>query len=121
MFNNSLKLVLIIVCFTQISCVWDCESLVKEKSTYFDAVSDIRRSNYLYEDGFLSPESSWILGAEFYSCNYSDGYMIIQTSGGDYLYSNVPRDIWKDFKMSDSKGRFFHEHIKGRYLTKLGV
>jgi len=38
--------------------------------------------------------------------------------GGTYSYSGVPSSVFEDFKMSQSKGTFFHTHIKNEYSYK---
>lgn len=38
-----------------------------------------------------------------------------------YQYYNFPEYLYNDFMSSDSKGKFFHANIKGRYNdTKVG-
>ena len=37
------------------------------------------------------------------------------TSGQQYAYKEVPREVHRSFLEADSKGRFFHEQIDGRY------
>lgn len=34
---------------------------------------------------------------------------------GTYRYSNVPAEIYNDWMAAESKGKFFHEKVKGRY------
>lgn len=36
-------------------------------------------------------------------------------SGGAYVYSGVPAEVYAAFMDSESKGRFFHANIKGKY------
>ncbi len=36
-----------------------------------------------------------------------------------YLYEEVPASVFEQFQKADSKGRFFVEHIKGQYKSKL--
>ena len=36
-------------------------------------------------------------------------------SGEHYLYFGVPREVSRSFLEADSKGRFFHAEIRGRY------
>lgn len=35
-----------------------------------------------------------------------------------YLYKNVPEKIYKTFKASGSKGRYFNSHIKDKFNFK---
>jgi hypothetical protein len=32
-----------------------------------------------------------------------------------YQYFDVPEQIWKQFKIAESKGKFLHDSIKGSY------
>lgn len=41
-------------------------------------------------------------------------------NGSCYEYQDVPLKIYTDFLNSESKGRYFHQHISGQYsFTKL--
>ncbi len=39
-------------------------------------------------------------------------------SGFKYIYEGVPRAIYDAFKHAASAGRFFNEHVKGRYRCR---
>lgn len=36
-------------------------------------------------------------------------------SGSVYSYSNVEPEVYESFLNSESKGKFLHQHIKGKY------
>lgn len=36
-------------------------------------------------------------------------------NGGEYKYSNVPESLFHDMLAADSKGKFLHEHVKGKF------
>ena len=36
-------------------------------------------------------------------------------SGGTYAYDGVMPDVWQRFQAAESKGKFFHQHIKPTY------
>lgn len=36
-------------------------------------------------------------------------------SGGVYRYDDVPRDVYEGMLGADSKGRYFHDEIRGRF------
>ena len=36
-------------------------------------------------------------------------------SGRVYQYFNVPEDVFDEFLSSDSKGRYFNAHVRGKY------
>ena len=40
--------------------------------------------------------------------------------GGWYTYFAVPKRVYEDFLTAESKGRFFHEHIRDHYPYRKG-
>lgn len=40
--------------------------------------------------------------------------------GGWYSYFAVPTEVYKNFIVAESHGRFFHEHIRDRYPYRRG-
>ena len=36
-------------------------------------------------------------------------------NGSEYLYEGVPANIYEEFLMSNSKGKYLHENIANRY------
>lgn len=48
---------------------------------------------------------------------YQNGILILTfQSGGTYRYDNVPEGVYKEMLAAPSKGKFYHERIKDRYL-----
>lgn len=39
-------------------------------------------------------------------------------SGGTYVYTGVPPDVWKGLKEAGSTGAYFWRHIRGRYMDE---
>lgn len=66
-------------------------------------------------DSFSSPESSWIEGATYNLEDGKTGTMILETDHKDYEFVDVPIDVWKKFKLTSSKGRFYDRNIRDRY------
>ena len=40
---------------------------------------------------------------------------VIFTNGREYLYEGVPADVYEKFLVADSKGKYLHENIIGKY------
>jgi len=40
---------------------------------------------------------------------------VVFNNGREYVYESVPANIFESFCNADSKGRYFHENINGRY------
>lgn len=70
----------------------------------------------MVEDTFDTSQSSWIEGAWYRSeVGAHVGSMVIQLDGEKVTYLDVPAETWMEFKRSESAGRFFTEHIKGKF------
>ena len=55
------------------------------------------------------------------SIGYDAGSQVLEVefkSGKVYQYAGVPNDMADQLARADSKGRFFGQHIKGRFTTK---
>lgn len=52
------------------------------------------------------------------SVGYDDDASVLELafhSGGVYRYEDVPRDVYEGMLAADSKGRYFHEEVRGRF------
>jgi hypothetical protein len=38
-------------------------------------------------------------------------------NGATYRYLDVPRVVYRNFMVADSKARFYHRHIRGKYRS----
>ncbi|MCO4293797.1 KTSC domain-containing protein [Solitalea sp. MAHUQ-68] len=97
----------------------NCHQLPKHYSSYEQAISLIKKSDFVVKEQVLTPESSFINNVGYYSCDGYLGFMIITMNGKSYLYANVPLSIWKGFKIAESKGKYYHAYINGRYKFSL--
>ena len=43
---------------------------------------------------------------------------IIFNGNHEYVYRDVPADLWDQFRAAESVGRFFHQNIKPVYVGK---
>lgn len=67
----------------------------------------------------IYPDSAAISMASYYQ---RDGVLLIYfVSKPDkgYIFENVLLNTWDEFKNAPSKGSYFNEHIKGRYIYRL--
>ena len=58
-------------------------------------------------------ESSAIRGIDYDAPSRT--LLVIFIDGGGYAYGEVPPALYADFLKAESKGRFFAEHVRGRY------
>ena len=55
------------------------------------------------------------------SIGYDDKRLILEVEfvwGAIYQYSNIPGEVASDLMCANSKGRYFNDHIRGRYLFR---
>jgi len=97
----------------------DCESLPTSFDTYDEALILIRSAKFQYEDIANTSKSSWIRGAEYYSCDGKSGYFILITDSKEYIYEGMPLGIWESFKSAESFGKYYNYNIKHKYFFKL--
>lgn len=109
-----LSLTLFLSCHGQ-----SCKDLPVYFTTYDEANAKVRSADFPVKETANTSGSSWIRGAEFYSCDGSLGYFILVTDKKSYIYNGVPINIWKNFRAAQSKGGYYNSHIKGRYKLHL--
>jgi KTSC domain len=99
-----------------------CDTMPSRFNSYEAAISFVKRAIFKREDKIndIGDQDSWIKSAHYYSCNESDGYLIVKTDKGEYLYGGVPDSIWAQFKYADSYGTYYNYNIKGKYIFELG-
>lgn len=104
------------VLLTLISCnTISCNELPTTFNNYEQALSEIKTTDFPFEDSVDTSRSSFIKSASFYSCDSKVGYLIIGIRNTEYIYQNVPISVWEEFKEAESFGRFYNENIKGNY------
>ncbi len=118
--NSNMKYIkqLLIVSITllSLSCnSQECSELNKDFTSYEQAKKSINSTNFTFSDKCNTSKSSWILGAEYYSCDNQNGYFFIRTKKKTYIHKDLPKEIWNEFKNADSFGKFYNSKIKGNY------
>lgn len=69
---------------------------------------------YLARDPWEQVDSSFILEIAYF---YGAGVLEIKMKNGQkYTFMGVPRKVYEAFKAAPSKGKFFNEIIKKRYV-----
>jgi len=113
------RITLIFVLFFICSCKGtDCEKLPKTFASYVDAEHQIEHSSFKFTDDIRTEKSSWLKGAEYFSCDNQFGFFILHTDKGDYIHQNLPLEIWYDFKNASSFGSYYSRNIRNRYQLR---
>lgn len=117
-FDMKLKkyLLLSLIGLLSISCnSQNCSELKDDFTSYEQAKKSIEITKFDFSDKCNTSISSWILGAEYYSCDNKSGYFLIETKKKTYIHKDLPKEIWNEFKKADSFGKFYNSRIKGKY------
>ncbi len=115
--------VLIVTCLSyygQLNAQTPCPAKNGIYESYTVAVQEVRNFKFTYSDIADFSKSSWLESAEFYSCNSSTGYLIVNLkSGRSFIHFDVPKETWNAFVASSSFGGFYNRTVKGRYRLLL--
>jgi hypothetical protein len=93
----------------------NCVDLSEHFNSYEEAKEAIHQANFRISEKVNTDGSSWIRGAQYYSCDGHIGFFILETDKKDYLFKDLPVDMWNEFKNAPSFGKYYHENIKGRF------
>ena len=97
----------------------NCANLPTSFSSYTEALERIRSASFRIAEEQNTDESSWVRGAEFYSCDGSTGFFILRTDDREYIHVDVPVAVWQGFKDASSFGTYYNTNIKRRYRLDL--
>jgi len=98
----------------------DCNQIPTSFSSYNQALSIISNHKFNISDEFNAEDNSFISGGAYRSCDGKSGFLIVYIKGySPYIYQNVPLSIYRDFRYSLPTGKYYNEHIKGRYKVYL--
>lgn len=93
----------------------DCASLPNHYSSYNQAISLIKNAKFKISENVNTSKSSWVQSANYYSCNGLTGFFIFKTHSKEYVYQDVPIEVWDGFKNAASFGKYYDANIKHRY------
>ena len=97
----------------------DCNDINTNFTSYKNAIEVVHNTSFPIEEE-VNTDSSWIDFIEYYSCDKTFGYLIVNTKKGKiYIYKNVPIQVWNEFKNADSFGGFYNQNIKGNYYLDI--
>ncbi len=108
--------VVVLISAVSISCnSQNCSELKNDFSSYQEANELIRKTEFTFYDECNTSKSSWILNAEYYSCDERTGYFFIKTKSKTYIHKDLPKKLWNEFRNAKSFGKFYNAEIKGKY------
>ena len=108
------------ILFILISCTSsDCSTLPSSFKSYAESLNIVEYTSFNFTNYVDTSKSSWVRGANYYSCDNRTGFLIINTDSHNYIHQSVPLAVWKGFTKANSFGSFYNQNIKGRYQLQL--
>lgn len=107
-------ILLIILSLNSIQCNSqnNCNKTFK---SYNEAQQFLNQQTFSFTDIADCSESSWIIGAKYYSCDSKTGYFKYTTDSKTYIHEKLPISVWNNFKNAPSKGTYYNANIKHKY------
>lgn len=93
-----------------------CKDLPAKYTSYEQANSKIKAATWTYSEARSTPESSWIRRISYCSCDGRTGFLLILTDSKEYIHAKFPKSMWDEFKEASSKGSYYNENVRGRFL-----
>lgn len=109
MITNIKKYSLFIIFVISITLQFNCIVYSYERpnfSTYKEAKDWVRDNANFEKNTVDTSRSSFIRSAEYYRDTTGFGYLILNFKGKNYIWAQVPQDIWNSFKQADSIGKY---------------
>ena len=56
-----------------------------------------------------------VVSSNVVAVGYENNRLFVDYKSGSYVYENVPKEIYDGLLKADSKGKYMHQKVKGRY------
>jgi hypothetical protein len=89
-----------------------CNNIPKDLGNRTQAIRTLSETEFTFEQSLETLQVFGVKKAIFYSCDGNLGYLMVNTSRRNYLYENVPRELWENFKNANSIDGFFNKNLK---------
>jgi hypothetical protein len=86
------------------------ESFPSDGCSYGELIKKARASGCETYSAF---QSSWVLSSEYCPKSLSGALILSTKTGGEYIFKNVPKELFEGFRAAPSKGKFYHQFLKG--------
>ena len=104
------------------SCKQNSTELPRQFASYDDAISQVEQANFKIEEEANTEgksENNFIESAKYFSNDELHGYLILSFNGKEYIFDDVPINVWNKFKNADDMGNFYNNYIKRKYTLTL--
>ena len=92
----------------------DCDSLPALFTDHHQALKMIRGANFRFTQDFEIRRNTGFRGANFYSCDNRNGFLIVKVNDQSIIFPDVPKQIWDEFIGSNNMEGYYYK-IKKDY------
>lgn len=93
------------------NCSGQSENWKSEKKV----LAGIENINFNTNETLQPDGKSWMISANFYSCDDQYGYLVVKSDNKTFVHHNVPISVWRSLKEAKSIGGFYNFYIKDYY------
>lgn len=90
----------------------DCQELPDSFDDLQSALTAIKSSRFYYEQKIKTTRKNGLMGANYYSCDFKNGYLIIRFDNVEQLYPQVEMALWKRFQQTRDIDGFYAREIR---------
>src|SRR5690606_34477735 len=102
--------------FTLSCSAQDCNNLPQTFVSHVQATQMVKSANFRIKEHLDTQKSSWIRSATYYNCNGKLGFfLLVAKTGREYLFQDMPINIWEGFKNAESHGTYYNTKIRGKF------
>jgi len=94
--------------------ITNCDSLPPTYTNPERALEIIRGAKFRFTEDFEIRRNSGFRGANFYSCDNEQGFLIVKVDDQSIIFPNVPKKIWDEFIGSNNMEGYYLR-IKNEY------
>ncbi|MFA0964127.1 hypothetical protein AB9P05_20125 [Roseivirga sp. BDSF3-8] len=89
-----------------------CNNVPRDLGNRVQAIQTLQDTEFTFEQSLETLQVFGVKKATYYSCDGNLGYLVVNTYRRNYLYENVPRELWENFKNAYSIDGFFTKNLK---------
>ena len=96
-----------------------CQGLPKIFASQEAAINAVEGAKYYFEQEFTTTRNSGFQSAEFLSCDFETGYLVVTHNNTKQIYTGVTQEFWDRFLESGDPDGFYESEIKK--LSKVAI
>ena len=92
-----------------------CEDFKNRKQN--ELINTLEKSELEFASTFETANVRGLQGASYYYCDNNHGFLLIRLHDEEFLYKEVPLNVWFELKFSDSVEFYYKDQIKYNFIS----